>query len=185
MLAALDQAQAILAAAGMPCVELALPADLSRLRQAHRRLMAFEAAAVHAASLASHPDHYPPRIRALVEEGLAIPAELALADRQARHTTRQALLADFDQVDAWITPAAPGAAPGPETTGDPIMNSVWSYTGLPTITLPIALDPHGLPLGLQLVGPPRAEDSLLAIARRCETALRDARQAGTLDTAHA
>ena len=38
------------------------------------------------------------------------------------------------------------------TTGDPVFNSPWSFTGLPTASFPIAFSPDGLPLSLQLVG---------------------------------
>jgi Asp-tRNA(Asn)/Glu-tRNA(Gln) amidotransferase A subunit family amidase len=36
--------------------------------------------------------------------------------------------------------------------------------GLPAITLPFALDPNGLPLGLQLIGRKHQDDTLLATA---------------------
>ena len=43
--------------------------------------------------------------------------------------------------------------------------------GWPSITLPIGLSSEGLPLGLQLVGAPFAESSLLAAARWVESQL--------------
>ncbi|WP_025035928.1 amidase [Bradyrhizobium sp. DOA9] len=64
----------------------------------------------------------------------------------------QALDHIFDEYDAILTPAAPGAAPGIETTGNPIFCSLWTYLGVPAISLPLMSSETGLPLGVQLVG---------------------------------
>lgn len=44
-------------------------------------------------------------------------------------------------------------------------------TGLPAISVPLGLGPRGLPVGLQLIGPPRGEAKLLAVARAVEMAV--------------
>jgi Asp-tRNA(Asn)/Glu-tRNA(Gln) amidotransferase A subunit family amidase len=49
-----------------------------------------------------------------------------------------------------MMPSTPTAAPGVETTGDPIFNSPWSFLGSPELTIPVAMDGN-LPLGLQFV----------------------------------
>ncbi|MDA9501226.1 glutamyl-tRNA amidotransferase [Bradyrhizobium sp. CCBAU 11357] len=64
----------------------------------------------------------------------------------------QALDHIFDEYDAILTPAAPGAAPGIETTGNPIFCTLWTYLGVPAISLPLMSSETGLPLGVQLVG---------------------------------
>ena len=46
-----------------------------------------------------------------------------------------------------------------------------TVTGLPAISLPCGFTAHGLPIGLQLSGPPRGDAQLLAFARQLETAL--------------
>ncbi|MCP5036236.1 MAG: amidase [Rhodobacteraceae bacterium] len=43
-----------------------------------------------------------------------------------------------------------------------------TVTGLPAISVPLGLGPRGLPVGLQLIGPPRGEAKLLAVARAVE-----------------
>ncbi len=43
-------------------------------------------------------------------------------------------------------------------------------TGLPAISVPIGLTDQGLPVGLQLIGPPRGEAKVLAVARAVEMA---------------
>src|SRR5262249_41193273 len=93
--------------------------------------------------------------------------------RQHQERLRRAILPCFDGVDALATPATIGPAPDRSTTGDPAFNSPWSYTGLPAVNFPIGLSPDGLPLGLQLIGRPGGEVGLLAIARWCESALRE------------
>jgi Asp-tRNA(Asn)/Glu-tRNA(Gln) amidotransferase A subunit family amidase len=57
------------------------------------------------------------------------------------------------------------------STGDPAFNSPWSYTGLPTVCLPAARSPDGMPLAVQLVGRPWDEGRLLAAAAWCEKVL--------------
>ncbi|KYG99892.1 amidase [Bradyrhizobium sp. DOA1] len=64
----------------------------------------------------------------------------------------QALDHIFDEYDAILTPAAPGEAPGIETTGNPVFCTLWTYLGVPAISLPLMSSETGLPLGVQLVG---------------------------------
>ena len=70
-----------------------------------------------------------------------------------------------------LCPAATGPAPTADTTGDPAFNSPWSYTGLPTVSIPTGLSPDGLPLALQLVGQAEDEGKLLEAAAWCEEVL--------------
>ena len=44
-------------------------------------------------------------------------------------------------------------------------------TGLPAASVPVAVSPDGLPIGIQLVGPPRGEATVLAVARAVEMAV--------------
>jgi Asp-tRNA(Asn)/Glu-tRNA(Gln) amidotransferase A subunit family amidase len=68
-------------------------------------------------------------------------------------------------------PAAPGEAPPAATTGDPVFKRPWTLLHLPCITLPGKRGPAGLPVGVQLVGPPNSDAALLAIALFAEAAL--------------
>ena len=59
----------------------------------------------------------------------------------------------FESYDAILTPATLGPAPaGLEATGNPVMNTIWTFCGTPAINLPLLQSPEGLPLGVQLVG---------------------------------
>lgn len=48
--------------------------------------------------------------------------------------------------------------------------ALWNVTGQPAISLPLFHGEDGLPLGVQLVGPPAGETSLLALAEQLEQA---------------
>ena len=77
-----------------------------------------------------------------------------------------------DSIDALLTPAATGPAPDATTTGDPCMNSPWSYAGLPTVSFPIGLNSDRLPLAIQLAGAYQHDWRLLDVAEVCERLLR-------------
>jgi aspartyl-tRNA(Asn)/glutamyl-tRNA(Gln) amidotransferase subunit A len=82
-------------------------------------------------------------------------------------------------VDAILTPTTPSAAfaLGEKSRADPIemyLNDVFTVTvnmaGLPAISVPAGLDSQGLPLGLQLIGRPFAEETLFALGAAIEQA---------------
>jgi aspartyl-tRNA(Asn)/glutamyl-tRNA(Gln) amidotransferase subunit A len=149
------------------------PAGFAELPKWHRLIMAVEAALVHGERLRRHPDDYPPRICALVEEGLAASAvdfRTARLHRDDLEEQVQATLFRRSGTSVFVTPAAPGVAPTPETTGDPAMNFPWSYLGLPTVSVPIAWA-DGLPLAAQLAGARDNEANLLAVAACFEAAV--------------
>lgn len=159
--------------AGAYIGDIALPAGFDEVLPNHRVVMAAEAAACHESWFASHADDYQPRIRSLVEEGLAIRATDYLRCRRHQTRLQQEMPAVFNGLDALVCLAAPGPAPDPSTTGDPAFNSPWSYTGLPTVSFPIGLAPDGLPLGLQIIGPAHGEGELFRVAAWCEEVIRE------------
>ena len=62
-------------------------------------------------------------------------------------------------------PSAPSEAPASlASTGDPVFNRAWTLLGVPCITIPHGKGPHGLPLGVQLVGAFESDTALLAHA---------------------
>lgn len=145
--------------------------ELPKLWRCHRAIMAVEIASSQGDRLRQHPDQFTPGIRALIEEGFSVTtAEYAEAIQFQRSLRRKARKAIGNEV--WICPAARGAAPTPETTGDPCMNSPWSFLGFPTITFPMGLSPDGMPLGLQLIATPHRDIELFQAARWCEAQFR-------------
>ncbi len=72
----------------------------------------------------------------------------------------------FDNFDAIVTPAALGTAPkGLDSTGDPLLATMWTYCGMPALSIPLARGENGLPLGIQLVGRRGDDARLLRTAR--------------------
>jgi Asp-tRNA(Asn)/Glu-tRNA(Gln) amidotransferase A subunit family amidase len=148
--------------------QLASPAGFSEVLDRHRTVMAVEAAWFHGQRFRSHPEDYQPRITALLNEGLACPASEYAACKRHQKDLTAAIKPCFDGMDALITPATTGPAPDAAITGDPAFNSPWSYTGLPTVSIPAGWTPEGLPIAIQLVGPPWSEANLLRTAAWCE-----------------
>jgi len=72
----------------------------------------------------------------------------------------------FEKYDAILCPSALGAAPkGLESTGNPIMQTVWTFGGLPSVNLPFLTTHDGMPLGVQAVGAFRQDGRLLRSLR--------------------
>jgi Asp-tRNA(Asn)/Glu-tRNA(Gln) amidotransferase A subunit family amidase len=58
----------------------------------------------------------------------------------------------FHDYDAILTPSACDEAPkGLKSTGNPIFCTIWTYCGMPCISLPLLKGKNGLPVGVQLV----------------------------------
>jgi amidase len=56
-----------------------------------------------------------------------------------------------------------------------VLVRIWNVTGQPAITLPLHATEEGVPVGVQLVGPPGREDLLLALAAQLEASVGWAR----------
>ncbi|MBM2825055.1 MAG: Amidase [Dehalococcoidales bacterium] len=167
-----EVAVARLQQAGAKVEEVPLPDNFSKANDIAIIIMAVEAAVYHQEMFASHKDQYGPAIRKLIEKGLSTPATEYGRALRARLQLRADIEPLLGGIDALVTPGTTGAAPlGLASTGSPVMQGPWSVTGLPAISLPIGLGQAGLPLAIQLVGPPRDECALLAVARWCERVL--------------
>ncbi|HSF01406.1 MAG TPA: amidase family protein, partial [Solirubrobacterales bacterium] len=126
-----------------------------------------------------------PVVRARLEVGLQISAydylqALRLRARMARHFMREV----FSEVDALLMPTIPEPAPRlADVTSAPIGAVIASMTrfsrltrpfnglGLPALSVPCGLSPEGLPLGLQIVGRPFDEATVLRVGRAWEQAV--------------
>ncbi len=72
----------------------------------------------------------------------------------------------LNKYDAILTPATPGEAPvGLESTGSPAFCTLWTFTGLPAVTLPLMNGEAGMPLGVQLIGKKGGDAQLLRTAQ--------------------
>jgi aspartyl-tRNA(Asn)/glutamyl-tRNA(Gln) amidotransferase subunit A len=166
-----DRAFGRLQAAGATVLDVALPAEFSEVLPRHRIVMAVEGAMFHEPRLRKHPEDYEPKIRSLLEEGLACPAPEYARCKEHQRRLREAMLSCFDGVDGLLVPATTGPAPDASTTGDPAFNSPWSYTGLPAVSFLSGWSVEGLPMGVQVIGRPWGEAEALATAEWCESRL--------------
>ena len=174
-LAAYEACIGRLAAAGAAIERFSLPSSFAGMHESHGIIMAVEAATVHRADYAARPDTYHPQLSGLIEKGLAISA----VDYRAARVHQQRFSADLaaaldSPLGAGIVlcPATVASAPplSEGTTGDPQFNSVWSFSGLPTCSVPACLGEDGLPLSLQ-IGAGRESFALFQAAAWCEAVL--------------
>ena len=100
-----------------------------------------------------------------------------LKAQQVRTLIRQDFARVFEQVDALVTPTSPVAAfPLGEKMADPVQMYLIdvctlpiNIAGLPAISVPCGFA-SGLPVGMQLIGPPLSEAQLLSLAYAYEQA---------------
>lgn len=166
---AYGRALAALESAGAEVREVRLPQEFEAGLVAQRTILAAEAATFHRPWFDRRPEEYGPKLRALLEEGMRIPATEYIRARQVRRACRRAMAVLLEEVDVLATPTTPSPAPrGLESTGDPAFNGPFSFVGFPSVTVPVGLSEDGLPLGVQLAAKPFAETTLLRAAAALE-----------------
>jgi Asp-tRNA(Asn)/Glu-tRNA(Gln) amidotransferase A subunit family amidase len=68
-----------------------------------------------------------------------------------------------------LTPSSAGVAPkGLKSTGSPEFCTIWTYMGLPSISLPLLVGENNLQLGVQLIGDKLDDLRLLGVANWLE-----------------
>ena len=116
------------------------------------------------------PDKISPGIRKSMERISNATLRVALDQAAALRPRFDAVAGGFD---AMMTPSAPGEAPvGLASTGDSIFNGLWTLLHVPCISLPGLTGPHGMPVGIQLIGARYADARLLAVAQTVARLLR-------------
>ena len=170
--AALDVAVETLRAAGALVTPVDLPERCREAQLVHRRITLREAVAQLGELQEHERTRMSAKLNAALDEGRGIDSA-TYAEALARRAEIIAALTEWmAPFDAILSPPAPGPAPADLTqTGDPACCTLWSLAGFPAISVPIALAPNGLPLGLQLAAPHGEDDRLLTVARWCETRL--------------
>jgi Asp-tRNA(Asn)/Glu-tRNA(Gln) amidotransferase A subunit family amidase len=154
--------------------DVATPAGFESLAALQAEVMAFEAAASLTVERREHADLLSPRLRTLLDEGQALGGAAHAANLQRLHEARAASGALFarrsvhgataDAVDVLIAPSASGEAVLASTgTGDPLFCRPWSLLGLPCLHLPLGRGVHGLPIGVQVIGPAFDDARVLAV----------------------
>jgi Asp-tRNA(Asn)/Glu-tRNA(Gln) amidotransferase A subunit family amidase len=168
----IETAARTLRAAGARVRAWDMPESWDALIVAHNRVMTREATQHYAAERARFPHLLSVNLSAALETGDAVTRK-HLADAKKRRDRAKADLAQvWEKFDILLAPSARGEAPaGLGYTGDPIFNRFWTLLGPPCITLPFNTGLFELPLAVQLIGPHKEDDQLVAWARWVEERL--------------
>ena len=170
--AAVEAAIDALRGSGALVAKVSLPESCRDANTVHRRITLREAAGQLGELQERERSRMSAKLNAVLDEGCAVTAfDYAVAMEQ-----RAEIIAELTQwmapFDAIVSPPAPGPAPADLTqTGDSDCCTLWSLAGFPALTLPIALAPNGMPLGLQIAARHGEDKRALASARWCETRL--------------
>lgn len=155
-------------------VRLEVPTD--------RALQAAESYAYHAESVAKNADLYQPETLRRIRSGEQVSAAEYIRRRQELDRGRREIRRIFADVDVLVTPTTPIAAPSiadlkknPEQLRPAELKLLrntrpFNVCGLPAISLPCGFTQDGLPIGLQIAGPPWREDLILRLAQKYEQA---------------
>jgi Asp-tRNA(Asn)/Glu-tRNA(Gln) amidotransferase A subunit family amidase len=130
---------------------------------------------VHSVWFEKYKELYGPKVRETIEAGKKISSEdfTSLTNRSRKDRKLLQMLMIEKGIDIWIAPVAPDVAPfGIDSTGDFRMNSIWSYTGLPVITIPTGINENNLPYSIQIVGRFGEDEKLLKISKIIEEILK-------------
>ncbi|GLY63559.1 amidase [Amycolatopsis taiwanensis] len=155
--------------------EVTVPA-VKELRAAYRTIQGSEAYAVHAERLATAPELYGDEVRDRLRTGGQARGWEYVRALELRDRVRGAVTDLLRQQDFLALPTIPLSPPTLDSRDETIggeavdvraallaLTSPWSVLGLPAVTVPAGLV-DGLPVGLQLVGPPGTEHRLLTVA---------------------
>ncbi len=144
-------------------------------------LITADAGVVHEAHLSTHAEVLDPDVRQLGEQGLRLMASDYVKAQIAREAMKQDMMQALDNVDVLVTPTSPIVTPklgddqididGSQVPMRPALRRFtlpFNLSGLPACTIPCGLSPDGLPIGLQIIGKPFDEATVLQLAHAYE-----------------
>lgn len=163
---ALSRAAMLLRDAGALVADVELPDEFAGLNAAQHTVMFGEGRTEFLPEYLTGYELLHEEFRAKVENRDEITAETLLGAYNLAAECRIAFDAIFGpSLDVIVTPSTVGEAPvGLESTGDAVMNAMWTLLHVPCLAIPGYTGPNGLPVGIQIVGPRFSDPRLLAIA---------------------
>jgi Asp-tRNA(Asn)/Glu-tRNA(Gln) amidotransferase A subunit family amidase len=158
--------EALLALLGEGAQQVDFPDMARNAIDTHRTIMEAELAGSFEVEYERGREQLSASLRGQIERGRRVTAvehRKAVAQIAALNAAFEPL---FDEFDAILTPSALGTATRfEEGTGDPVMCTLWTLTGMPAVSLPLLHGENGLPLGVQLVARRGDDARLLRTAR--------------------
>jgi len=147
-----------------------------------RTLQSAESYAYHREWVEQSPELYQPETLRRIMAGADVSRQDYERSLKELEVARQKIAGQFRTIDLLITPTIPVPAPSiAELKADPsalrpkeitlLRNTrPWNVWGVPTLSLPCGFTQSGLPIGLQIAGPPWREDLVLRLAHAYEQA---------------
>jgi aspartyl-tRNA(Asn)/glutamyl-tRNA(Gln) amidotransferase subunit A len=141
-----------------------------------------EAFAYHRDHVAKTPELYQPETLQRIRGGAEITASAYIEARREMDKLRRSVPRIFEAVDLMVTPTVPVPPPtirdlmeAPESlrAKELVMTRntrPFNLLGLPTISVPCGFTNNGLPIGLQMTGPPGSEAAVLRLANAYQRA---------------
>ena len=170
---AVEAAAAAMQAAGAMVRDFELPEEFEWLGELRGMINGWERADVMADEWARNRVALSEQMQATIQGGLDTPYRDYVDAMHLMETCRVRTTQTFEGCDVLLTPAVDGEAPvGLAETGSPRFQALWTMLHTPSITLPTHKGSNGLPVGIQLVAPYRADRSLLGIARWVQEACK-------------
>ncbi len=143
-----------------------VPAIFGDAWQWHRTIMEADIARSFGAFYERGRDRLSESLLGQIERGRQVSAVEYNDAVDRMQATGEAFEEVFDHCDVLLTAATAGPAPqGLESTGSPAFCTLWTFTGMPAVTLPLLRAENGLPMGIQLVGRRGDDARLLRTAR--------------------
>jgi len=151
---------------GERCEPFTVPAALAGAWQWHQTVMEADLARNYRHDYETGRDRLSDVLREQIERGRRVTA----IDYNDAVDRIEAVAAAFNELfvryDAILTAATAGTAPkGLASTGSPGFCTLWTFAGMPAVTLPLMRGEDGLPMGVQLVGVRGDDARLLRTAR--------------------
>lgn len=157
----------LLIAHGYEILSFPLFKEIKKINDVHRELIAAEFAVNHKKLYAKYGDLYSEPSRELMEKGLKVSQPALIADKAIQKTYKESIdeIMQSECIDLWICPSTTTPAPkGLDYTGNPLMSLPWTFTGLPSVTIPVGKADNDMPLGMQLIAAYGKDEQLLQYA---------------------
>jgi aspartyl-tRNA(Asn)/glutamyl-tRNA(Gln) amidotransferase subunit A len=168
--------------------EVSIP-DIAGNISAQLTVESVEPSTYHQRTLREQRDDYGEDVRLLLQVGELIPAVHYVQAQRYRALLRQQMLSALEEVDVIVCPTLPFTATALGETlvniggaDEDMLSAIMQFTGLPSLTglpavsAPCGFDDGGLPIGVQIIGRPFAEGTVLRAAAALQSVTDHHRQ---------